>query len=467
MRIGAIDQGTTSTRILVADDAGVRVAGTFTHQTRYPQPGWVEQDALEIAANIEKSIAAAGPVDALGLANQGESCLAWDTVSKEPLTPIIVWQDNRTAAELCALPKEVIARITALSSLPADAYFSASKLGWIMRTVPAARHAHAQGQLRLGTTDAFYLDRLAGRFATDRATASRTSLMNMHTGEWDAELCTIFGVPIDCLPPIRPNVSEFGAIGGVPVRASIVDQQAALYGHGCRSPGDLKITFGTGAFALALTAKAVAPERAAGLLPTVAWDLGDGVRYAVDGGVYDVGSAINWAIRIGIADSLKAFQHFEAPPAITRDLVFVPAFSGLAAPHWDRTAAPLIMGMSPETTRRDLCQALLEGIALSTALIIDAMSAVVPGSARISVDGGVSQSPYFVQFLADCLQREIQVRAFHEQTALGVAMLAAGDRAKSLAAPQQADRTYLPRSGPWTALRARFDDAAKRSRGWR
>lgn len=465
-RIGAIDQGTTSTRILVADGDALTIAASFKHATRYPRPGWVEQDPRELLANIRACIAAAGPLDALGLANQGESCLAWDAVSGEPLSPVIVWQDNRTAPDLTALDPATAARITALSSLPPDAYFSASKFGWIMRNVPAAREAHAKGRLRLGTTDAFFLDRLTGRFATDRATASRTSLMNMATGEWDTELCAIFGIPLECLPPIRPNIADFGAIDGIPVRASIVDQQAALYGHGCRRPGDAKITFGTGAFALAISDGPVSPASAGGLLPTVAWDLGSGPAYALDGGVYDVGSAVDWAIRASLATGVADFQHFDVPPAIERGLVFVPAFSGLAAPDWDRTAAPLIIGLTAEMTASDIRQALLEGIALSTAAVLAAMHKTIPISDAISIDGGASQSTYFAQFLADCLGVRVVARAFADRTALGVAQLVATALgAPPPAAATQADRAYDPHPRP--GLTERFARARALARGWR
>lgn len=466
-RIGAIDQGTTSTRILVAEDERLEIAASATHTTRYPQPGWVEQDPLELLANIHTCIAAAGPLDANGIANQGESCLAWDARSGEPLTPVIVWQDNRTAAELAAFDPSVAARVTALSSLPLDAYFSASKFGWTMRNVPAAREARAAGRLRLGTTDAYFLDRLAGRFATDRATASRTSLMNVATGEWDTELCDIFGVPIECLPPIQPNVGDFGTIDGVPVLASIVDQQAALYGHGCRVSGDTKITFGTGAFALALSDGPVAPSRAGGLLPTIAWDLGAGPVHALDGGIYDVGSAIEWAIRAGVADSVADFQQFDAPPAIERGLVFVPAFSGLAAPDWDRDAAPLIIGLTPGSTKRDICQALLEGIALATADVCAAMRAAVPVTSPISIDGGVSRSAYFAQILADCLGADVLVRHFAERTSLGVAQLVRqGLGLVPLAVDEGLDRRYSPRANT-TAWIERFHRARALARGWR
>jgi len=465
MRIGAIDQGTTSTRILVAEGQSVRIAAVLPHATRYPRPGWVEQDALELIGNIERCIAEAGQLDALGLANQGESCLAWDGATGEPLTPIVVWQDNRTAKDLQALPPALAERVTALSFLPLDAYFSASKLGWIVRNVPAAREALAAGRLRLGTTDAFFHDRLGGRFVTDRATASRTALMNFRTGEWDAELCSIFGVPIGCLPAILPNIGDFGVMRGIPVRAAIVDQQASLYGHGCRMPGEGKITFGTGGFALVLTEGPVVPEAAGGLLPTVAWDLGEGTSYALDGGIYDVGSAIDWAIRAGIAEGVADFDHFAAPPAIDRGLVFVPAFSGLAAPLWDRSAVPIITGLTPEMSRRDLCQALIEGIALSAAGIMAAFAGATPLSGALRIDGGVSRSGYFVDFLSACLGREVLVRGFGDQTALGVAALVARATGATIPGTDDADRRFA--APPRPDRLASFLDIQRRGIGLR
>ena len=254
MRILAIDQGTTSTRAILFEDGRHRPVGARKHRTRHPQPGRVEQDASELLANIAALIEAAGHVDAIALDNQGESCLAWDARSGEPLSPVVVWQDVRTAEDLARMAQTDAAALSRdLAALPLDHYFSASKLGWLLRENEAVKQAAGRGRLRMGTTDAFFLDRLAGTFATDCATASRTGLMNIETGQWDSRLCALFGVPPESLPEIRTNIAGFGAVGGVPVAAAIVDQQAALYGHGARGNGDAKITFGTGAFALAVT----------------------------------------------------------------------------------------------------------------------------------------------------------------------------------------------------------------------
>lgn len=470
MRVAAIDQGTTSTRVLVADaDGTIEIACAVTHQQKHPHAGWVEHDPEELLANIRHCLEAAGPVDAIGLDNQGESCLAWDARTGTALSPVIVWQDNRTADAVARLKERGAEALTlARAGLPLDAYFSASKFAWIIGNLPAAKAALEAGQLRLGTTDAFFLDRLTGNFATDVTTASRTSLMNLETGQWDAELCELFGVPIACLPEIRPTVADYGSIDGVPIMAAVVDQQAALFGHGCRKPGDAKITFGTGAFALAVTGEEIARAPEKGLLPTVAWSIGGHMTYAVDGGVYDAGSAIEWARRIGLVSDLTAdLDWFDTAAAIERGVVFVPALSGLACPHWDRTAASLFLGMSAATTRADLCQALLEGIALCAADVVGAMNAHVPIGRSIAIDGGLARSRYFAQFLADMIGRDVLSTDFDERTAFGTASLAALGAGIVLPEPKVISYTFSPRVGDSTAIRRRFGEAVSRSKGWR
>ncbi|MGV1794383.1 FGGY family carbohydrate kinase [Rhizobium sp. A37_96] len=469
MRILAIDQGTTSTRAILFSQTGdARHIGSRSHRNEYPRHGWVEQDANELAVNILSLIEAAGPVDAIGLANQGESCLAWDSVTKEPLSPIIVWQDTRTVQILERMAAEGFEKtVRRRAALPLDPYFSAAKLGWIVANLPKAAAALKAGRLRLGTTDAFFLDRLAGCFATDRATASRTSLMNMETGEWDEELCRLFGVPLECLPPIRSNIAGFGSIAGARVGASIVDQQAALYGHGCRIAGDAKVTFGTGAFALTVTGTSLKRDALeSGLLPTVAWDLGDETTYAIDGGVQDAGSAIEWALRAGLARSLLDFEILEPAPAVERGLVFIPAFSGLGCPTWDRSASPLIIGLQPSMDRRDMCQALLEGVAFLTSQVLAAIGNHCALQEHIPIDGGIAANSYFVQFLANCSGRSFRVGSFAEQTAAGVASLAALALGEEIDPPRLQQFLVGPSldGAVWSGI---FNDAICRARGWR
>jgi glycerol kinase len=470
MRVAAIDQGTTSTRVLVAAGEGdLDIAHAIAHKQLHPQSGFVEHDPEELLANIRLCLSAAGAVDAIGIDNQGESCLAWDAETGAALCNVIVWQDNRTAEAVERLKRDGCEAITlARAGLPLDSYFSASKLAWIVANVPATAAALKKGKLRLGTTDAFFLDRLTGHFATDITTASRTSLMNFETGRWDPELCALFGVPMSALPEIRSTVDDFGNIGGVPVKASVVDQQAALYGHGCRNAGEAKITFGTGAFALALTGDQIARAPDKGLLPTVAWAVGGHTTYAIDGGVYDAGSAIEWAKRIGLVrDVERDLAAFDHPHAITRGLVFVPALSGLACPHWDRTAGALFLGMTAATTDADLRQAMLEGIALTTADVIDTMHGLVPIGNSVAIDGGLARNAYFSQFLADVISREVVVSDFSERTAYGTAKLAALGAGITLPEPEMAITTFRPRGSDMTVLRERFRDAISRSKGWR
>jgi glycerol kinase len=470
MRIAAIDQGTTSTRLLVATaDGEAGIVASARHRQTHPQSGWAEQDPLELLRNITTCLGAAGQVDAIGIANQGESCLAWDAVSGDPLSPVIGWQDSRTRDAIERLraagaEEETVAR----AGLPLDPYFSASKLAWIVANVPAARHAHAAGRLRLGTTDAFFLERLAGRFVTDATTASRTSLMNLETGDWDKELCRLFGVPLESLPPIGYTAgTEIGAIANVPITASVVDQQAALHGHGCHGRGDAKITFGTGAFALANTGSSIVRAPEVGLLSTIAWKTPDETVYAVEGGVYDAGAAIEWLLRIGILSELGALEQFTNGPAIDRGLVFVPALSGLACPHWDRSAAGMWIGMAADTSRHDLAQAALEGIALCVGDVLDAMAQRVPLDPRLSIDGGLSRSASFARFLADTTGYAVHVRSFDELTSLGCASLSALALGVVLSTPFEDSVIHDPAPVDRAWRRQRFADAVARSRSWR
>lgn len=463
MRVAAIDQGTTSTRCLVIEDGGEwSVAGTRRHAQHHPAPGWVEHDPEELLRNIEAALASAGAVDAIGISNQGESCLAWDGETGKPLSPVIVWQDSRTAADLAALPAAAEARSKAVCGLPLDPYFSASKLAWLVKHLPAVGAALEAGRLRLGTTDAFFLDRLCGTFRTDLATASRTGLLDLSTGSWSEEMCSLHGVPRQCLPEIAVVDAGFGQIDGTPVKVSIVDQQAALFGHDCRNPGDCKITFGTGAFLLAITGERRPPE--SDLLPTIAWHRrGEGPTFAIEGGVYDAGSALEWARNIGLFSAMEELGSFEGPSALSRGIVFVPALSGLAAPYWDRQAAPLFIGMDHATDRRDLVRAVLEGIAMLTVGLVEAAAKVGELGPSISIDGGLSQSAYFAQFLASASNRSITVAPMHELTALGLAELCGVD----VGGARTAARTFRPDDTVGADDHLRFARAIERARGWR
>lgn len=444
MKLAAIDQGTTSTRVLMMDDQGkLRPVLSLPHAQTYPAPGHVEQDGDELLANVVRCLEAAVP-DVVGLANQGESCVAWDARDGSPISPVISWQDDRTKNTTDALERDGAgALVMERAGLPLDPYFSASKLGWIMRSIPRAKDLAAQGHLRLGTTDAFFRDRLTGRFETDVTTASRTSLMTLATGQWDDELCRLFGVPMTALPQIGPTSGDLGSLPGrASLRAAIVDQQAALYGHGCRVPGAAKVTFGTGAFVQCLTGVLVRPDRP-GPLPTVAWQRPhEPVTYALDGGVYAAASAVNWARGLGLFSDFSDISAFSTRPAIDRGIAFVPALAGLGCPHWNRAVRGAWMGLALADGKGDLMQALLEGVALRTAEVLTAMDELQPFNGAVSVDGGLSRNSYFLQFLSEVAGHDLSLPDETEQTAAGLARMAA--EATGLDWPEPRPGRHLP-----------------------
>ena len=473
MTILAIDQGTTGTKahLLRADGAFETLKG-FEHRQIYPQPEWVEHDPEELIAHLQAALALAKDSGAIGIANQGETVIAWDARTKRPIHNAIVWQDARTSAMTERLKADGKEEVTlALAGLPLDPYFSASKLRWLLDNVPEAQHLRREGRLRFGTSDAYFLDRLAGSFATDVTTASRTSLMNLETLQWDQRLADLFGVPIECLPEIRPTTGDFGAIGRAAVTASLVDQQAALFGHGCRRKGDAKITFGTGAFALAVAGDTVPRDAKSGLESTIAWKLGDApCAYALQGGIYNAASAVNWARSLGLFADYAEIDAFAADSAISRGLAFVPALSGLSCPYWDRRAAGLWLGMGLDTTKADLMQALLEGVALLAETVLATIDTLSPLGQVVSVDGGLSRNSYFTGFLAEATNKRIRVPASAELTGLGaaqLAMLGAGAaKLGSLPAPE-ARAEIAPRAPLGRSLHARFAEAVNRSKAWR
>ena len=307
--------------------------------------------------------------------------------------------------------------VRAAAGLPLDPYFSAAKLGWILRENPEAQRLHAQGRLRLGTTDAFFRDRLTGRFETDPTTASRTSLMNLAHRDWDPALCDLFGVPRDCLPEITTTTGALGAAARLPLTASVTDQQAALHGHGCRAPGG-----------------------AEGVLPTIAWArAGEPVVHALDGGVYAASAALNWARDLGLFRDWADIAAFDTAPAIARGIAFVPALAGLACPHWDRRARGAWMGLGLGTTPRDMVQAVLEGVAFRMAEVMATMEQAIPLRDPIGIDGGMTANPWFCRFLSAALGRAVFVSAEPELTALGTAALAAHGAGESLTLPRRGE----------------------------
>lgn len=476
MKVLAIDQGTTGSKGFTLDGEGhfTKVAG-FEHAQHYPQPGWVEHDASELLAHVTACIEAAGEVDAIGIDNQGETIVAWDAQTGTPVSRAIVWQDDRTKDVTERLKADGAEELTqARAGLPLDPYFSAAKMGWIIAHVPEAKALLKQGRLRIATSDAFFLDRLTGVFATDVTTASRTSLMSLDTLQWDDDLLKLFGVPREVLPEIRATTGPFGEHKGIPVTASLVDQQAALFGHGCMKTGDAKITFGTGAFALAIAGNTRPPRNASGLAATVAWQMGKTpAAFALDGAVYNAASAVNWAKSLGLFSSYSEINSFAGSSALSRGIVFVPALSGLACPHWDRGASGLWIGLGLDTTKADMMQALLEGVALRAAEVMKAMAAMLPLGETISVDGGLANNDYVMQFLANALNRIVTVASSTELTALGTARLAmlglAQMKTGAMAMPPlpPPSRVFTPDHPLDDDLLSRFGEAVSRAKAWR
>jgi len=422
-----VDQGTTATKVsCVYEDGRAQLVYQKNHRQITPEPGWVEHDGDEIYNNIVEALDKTGPGSALGIDHQGESIVAWDKKSKKCFYNVIVWQDSRTSAWIENLKKDGLEPVVQEKTcLPLDPYFPASKMRWILDNVPEAKTALKKGRLCMGTMDSFFIHRLTNVFSTDYNSASRTCLFNVRTLAWDRELCDIFGVPMEVLPPVVSNLGDFGCFGSTPVTASIIDQFAGIYGHGCRKAGDFKFTFGTGGFMQALSGESIVEDKKYGLLPCLCWKFGnEAPMFGVDGGIYNAASAINWARSLTLFDEYEELNDFSYPSAIERNLAFVPALSGLACPYWDRSAAGLWAGLHLGTTRKDMMQAVVEGIALRAATILNVTDQIVPLKEEMKVDGGITENPYFLQFLADITRKNVIVPDYGQISSYGAALLA-------------------------------------------
>lgn len=438
----AIDQGTTSTRAVVYDAAGRALGAASRELTQhYPRPGWVEHDAEEIWASVREVVPqalAAARVEpknltALGLTNQRETVVLWDRAGGRPVARAIVWQDRRTA-NFCRERQADEAWIRERTGLVLDPYFSATKIRWLLSQDAQLRARAASGALACGTIDSFLLWRLNGSRAhvTDATNASRTLLLNLHTGVWDDELCRYFDVPAALLPEVRPSASDFGVThgldflpDGLPILGAAGDQQAALFGQGCFAEGEAKCTYGTGAFFLQHTGAQLKPSRHR-LLTTLAAS-GEGPRqYALEGSVFVAGAAVQW-----LRDGLKLFDQAPAIEDLARrsdpeqPVVFVPGFVGLGAPHWVPEARGVLFGLTRGTTAADLGRAVLEGVAYQVA---DLTAAAAEDMGRplhsLRVDGGMARNAWFLQCQADVLGLPVVQTPHSEATARGAAFLA-------------------------------------------
>lgn len=440
----ALDQGTTSSRAIVYDDRCRPLAVAQKEFKQYfPKPGWVEHDAMEIWQSVQDTardaIAKAGiepsAIAALGITNQRETVLVWDRKTGEPLAPAIVWQDRRTGEYLSALKeagKEPL--IQQHAGLLLDPYFSASKLHWLLRDIPNARSRAEAGELAAGTIDSWLVYKLTGgkKHITDVTNACRTMLMNINRAEWDSELMALFDIPRSVLPEIVPSSGDFGTtdpgiIGApIPIRGAMGDQQSALFGQLCASPGLVKCTYGTGCFMLAFTGQDPIASKNR-LLTTVAWKIGDQpLQYALEGSVFVGGAAIQWLRDgLGIIRSAPEVNELAAKVSDSGGVFLVPAFAGLGAPYWDPTARGTLLGITRGTTAAHLARATLEGIAWQ---VTDLLSAMQKDAGRsittLRVDGGASASDLLMQIQSDFLGIKVERPKNVETTALGAAMMA-------------------------------------------
>jgi glycerol kinase len=431
-----IDEGTTAVKAVLYDERLRPLREARRRKpSSHPHPGWVEQDAeliLDAVVSAVAELLVDGPreIAGCGLDHQGESVLAWDAESGRPLSPVIVWQDKRQTAILDAIraagdEEEVRRR----SGLPLDPYFSAGKLTWLLEEVPEVRAAREAGTLRLGTVDAWLIDRLGGVFATDPSTASRTQLSVPHEDGWDAWLCERFGVPLETLPEVRDSAGELATLRHphwpleLPLTARVVDQQAALAGAGCVVPGRVKASYGTGVFVLAHVGDRV-PAAAGGLLPTVAWRIGGRTEYALDGGVFAAGEMLEWLCReLGLAEEPAALGVLAAGADGSDGVRILPGITGVGAPWWRPDARGTIAGLTAGTKRAQVARAALEGIAWRVADVVAAVRESVPVDS-LRVDGGLTHEPALLRLQADAIGVPVD-RGLADATAAGAAALAA------------------------------------------
>jgi glycerol kinase len=489
----SLDQGTTSSRTIVYDNScGPLASAQQEFRQHFPQPGRVEHDAMEIWESvvattreaIRKSGLAPADITALGITNQRETIVVWDRKTGQPIAPAIVWQDRRTADYVTALREagqETL--IQTRTGLLLDPYFSASKLHWILRDVPGAKQRAAAGELAAGTIDSWLIWQLTGgrQHLTDVTNASRTMLMDIHRGEWDDGLLALFDIPRQLLPRIVPTSGDFGTTdpslfgAAILIRGSIGDQQSALFGQLCTTPGLVKCTYGTGCFMLAFTGPdAVASHNR--LLTTIAWQIGNAPRqYAVEGSVFVGGAAIQWLRDgLGIIKSAPEVNELAARVPDSGGVVLVPAFAGLGAPHWDPTARGTILGLTRGTTAAHIARATLEGITWEVADLLEAMQK--DAGRKISllrVDGGASASDLLMQIQADAVGTKIERPRNVETTALGAAMMAglgAGvwHDVDELAAIREVDKTFVPTATnkDRKAKQKTWRRAIKRAKNW-
>jgi glycerol kinase len=431
--IAAIDQGTTSSRCIVFDQSGGIVSvAQREHRQIFPKPGWVEHDATEIWTNVQAVVRDAlaqaslshADIAAFGITNQRETTVVWDKATGEPVHNAIVWQDTRTDALIKQLGDQD--RFRERSGLPLATYFSGPKLRWLLDHVDGLRARADRGEVLFGTMDTWLIWNLTGRHVTDVTNASRTMLMNLETLDWDPELVSAMDVPLSMLPEIRSSSEVYGTYEGVPVASALGDQQAALFGQTCFEPGEGKCTYGTGAFLLINTGgKPVHSQN--GLLTTVGYQIGDEpAAYALEGAVAVTGALVQWfRDKVGLISSAAEIETLARTVDDNGGAYFVPAFSGLFAPHWRSDARGVIAGLTGYISRGHLARAVLEASAWQTKEVVDAMNADSGVDlTTLRVDGGMTANNLLMQFLSDVLDVPVVRPIVAETTCLGAAYAA-------------------------------------------
>jgi len=501
--VGAIDQGTTGTRFMVFDHSGQVVANAYEqHEQIYPEPGWVEHDPTEIWENtksvVNTGLADAGldaeQLEAIGITNQRETTVVWDKDTGRPIHNALVWQDRRTTDRVEELEEQdKIEMIRDKTGLEADAYFSATKTEWILDNAEPLklessrsrdlRERARDGELMMGTIDAWLIYNLTGNHITDVTNASRTMLYDIEGLSWDPDLLDEFGVPEAMLPEVRPSSDEEtygttdpdGFLGAeVPVAGALGDQQAALFGQTCFDEGDAKNTYGTGSFYLMNTGdEAVASDH--GLLTTIGFQMsGEPVQYALEGSIFITGAAIEWLEDVDLIKNAAQTAELADSVDSTDGVYMVPAFTGLGAPHWDGRARGTIVGMTRGTRKAHIVRATLESIAYQTRDIAEAMEADSGvETTTLRVDGGAVKNNFLCQLQSDIIQTDIARPEVDETTALGSAYaagLAVGywDTIDELRDNWQIDREFEPEMDVSQAdkMYDRWDDAVERSLDW-
>ena len=441
----ALDQGTTTSRAIVFDAGGNIVSlAQYPFEQHYPQPGWVEHDPMEIlttqlhalAAAFEKSGLSPTDIAGIGITNQRETTIVWEKATGKPVCNAIVWQCRRTKDIVSRLVADGMSDyITNTTGLIPDPYFSATKLKWILDTVPGARDRAERGELLFGTVDSWLIWNLTGQHVTDVSNASRTMLFDIRRLCWDETLCRRLGIPMQMLPRAVSNSEVYGHVvsgipglqllEGIPVCGAAGDQQAALLGQGCVKPGQAKNTYGTGCFTL-MNAGDKIPDGSGGLLTSIGWSVGGKLTYALEGSVFNAGSSIQWLRdEVGLITTAHECDVQAETVPDTGGVYMVSAFTGLGAPWWDPDARGALVGITRGTGKAHICRAVLEGIAYQVADLLSVMEANTGGQLDVlRVDGGASVSDFLMQFQADILQRPIDRPYTVETTALGAAFLA-------------------------------------------